>query len=145
MSFSLTVLESFLTKMWQLSLLSQMRKKTMTGVEGSLGSQALVMLNMDEQNECFNCHLFFENAGLLFTANQVLDKPEDLQRQHTWLSESAKHPRNREASERPDLVDAPAHHLAGVDALDPRQQLTVLLPAKRQSPVRLIAQSRHEQ
>lgn len=90
------------------------------------------MLNMDEQNQCFNCHLFFENTGLLFTANQILDKPEDLQREHTA---SAKHPRKKEASERPYLVYAPPHHLAGVDALDPRQQLTVLLPAKRQSPV----------
>lgn len=43
------------------------------------------MLNMDEQNQCFNCHLFFENTGLLFTANQILDKPEDLQREHTRL------------------------------------------------------------
>lgn len=32
-----------------------------------------------------------------------------------------------------------------MDALNARQQLTVLLPAERQSPVRLTAQSRHEQ
>ena len=43
------------------------------------------------------------------------------------------------------FFDIPCCHLAGVNALNARQQLTVLLPAQRQSPVRLTAQSWHEQ
>lgn len=43
------------------------------------------------------------------------------------------------------LFNAPCRHLAGVNALNARQQLTVLLPTQRQSPVWLTAQSCHEQ
>lgn len=43
------------------------------------------------------------------------------------------------------LINAPCRHLAGVNALNAGQQLTVLLPAQRQSPVWLTAESWHEQ
>lgn len=82
-----------LTEMWQRVIISV---------------TILLILNINEQNQSFNSHLFFENTGLLFTANKVLDKPEDLQHEQTRISKTPEKKGNkRVASPRPRSTPPP--------------------------------------
>lgn len=103
-------------------------------------------------NQSDNVHLVF--SPLLWRHEPVLHSRLDSGQ--TWRPVTQTHIRlmiNKKPGERKTnvlvrsahLFDAPCCHLVGVNALNAGQQLTVLLPAQRQSPVWLTAQSWHKQ